>query len=89
MDGASDDQVFAVCRDAERVLVTCDLDFANPLVHDPRTTSGIAVLRRPKNPGASECEPPLPACYARWNSTTSPERPGWSERTGYACGRRG
>ena len=56
LDGASDDQVFAVCGAEERVLVTCDLDFANPLVHDPRTTPGVAVLRLPKSPGPSDVQ---------------------------------
>ena len=56
LDGAPDDQVFDVCRAEGRVLVTFDLDFANPLVHDPRTTSGVAVLRLPKSPGPSDVQ---------------------------------
>ena len=33
--------------------MTCDLDFANPFVYDPRTTAGIVVLRLPPTPGPS------------------------------------
>ena len=56
LDGAPDEQVFAVCRDEGRVLVTCDLDFANPLVYDPRSGAGVAVLRLPSSPGASDVQ---------------------------------
>lgn len=54
LDGAPDGQVFAVCRDEGRVLVTCDLDFANPLVYDPRSGPGVAVLRLPRSPGPTD-----------------------------------
>lgn len=37
-----------------RVLVTLDLDFANPFVFDPRPTAGIIVLRLPKMHGPSD-----------------------------------
>ena len=40
--------------ESSRVLVTLDLDFANPLVFDPRTTSGVAVLRLSRSPVPSE-----------------------------------
>ncbi len=36
------------------MLVTCDLDFANPLVFDPRPMAGIAVLRLPSTPGPTD-----------------------------------
>ncbi len=54
LDGAPDEQVFTVCCEEGRVLVTCDLDFANPLVYDPRTGGGVAVLRLPRSPGPSD-----------------------------------
>jgi predicted nuclease of predicted toxin-antitoxin system len=54
MDGAHDNRVFEVCREEQRVLVTLDLDFANPLTYDPRPTAGVAVLRLPKDHGPSE-----------------------------------
>lgn len=52
MAGASDNVVHAVCRSEDRVLITLDLDFANPLVFDPRGSAGCAVLRLPKNAGS-------------------------------------
>jgi hypothetical protein len=48
MAGASDSAVIGRCRDEQRVLLTLDLDFANPLVFDPRLHAGIAVLRLPR-----------------------------------------
>lgn len=42
-----------MCVAEHRVLVTLDLDFANPLQFDPATTSGIAVFRVPDLPGRS------------------------------------
>ncbi|MGH8902891.1 MAG: DUF5615 family PIN-like protein [Egibacteraceae bacterium] len=54
--GAADADVFAVCVSEERVLVTLDLDFANPLRFDPLTTAGIAVLRVPTLPGARDLD---------------------------------
>jgi predicted nuclease of predicted toxin-antitoxin system len=38
------------CRSEGRVLVTLDLDFANPLVFKPSNYPGIAVLRLPSKP---------------------------------------
>lgn len=44
-DGAEDDRVFGVCRAEGRVLVTLDLDFANPIRYPPGLTEGVVVLR--------------------------------------------
>ena len=54
LDGSPDALVYDVCRVEGRVLVTLDLDFANPLVFDPRRTSGVAVLRLSRSPVPSE-----------------------------------
>jgi predicted nuclease of predicted toxin-antitoxin system len=51
LQSASDDDVFAACVRERRVLVTLDLDFANPLRFDPATAAGVAVLRVPSLPG--------------------------------------
>lgn len=51
MGGAPDSAVHEVCRSEDRALITLDLDFANPLVFDPRGSAGCAVLRLPKNAG--------------------------------------
>lgn len=51
--GVSDDRLYAVCAAEGRVIVTLDLDFANPYRYDPAHTAGIAVLRVPTLPNAS------------------------------------
>jgi hypothetical protein len=51
---ADDTKVIAVCAREGRCLVTLDLDFANPRVFKPSDYAGIAVLRYPPRPGASE-----------------------------------
>lgn len=54
MSGAPDVSVFERCAAERRTLVTCDLDFANPFVFDPRPTAGVVVLRLPKAHGPSD-----------------------------------
>jgi predicted nuclease of predicted toxin-antitoxin system len=54
MAGATDDAVFKACSDEQRVLLTLDLDFANPLTYDPPPTAGVAVFRLPKDHGPSD-----------------------------------
>jgi predicted nuclease of predicted toxin-antitoxin system len=54
MAGSADTTVNEVCRVELRTLVTLDLDFANPLVFDPRGSAGCAVLRLPRNAGPSD-----------------------------------
>jgi predicted nuclease of predicted toxin-antitoxin system len=59
--GARDEQLFRLCIDEGRALVTLDLDFSNPLRFDPTAASGIVVLRVPEPPGLSS----LLACARR------------------------
>lgn len=54
MAGTKDEGIYAACCREGRVLVTLDLDFANPFRHDPRSTPGIAVLRVPDQPGLQD-----------------------------------
>lgn len=56
MAGATDAVVYLTCADEGRVLVTFDLDFANPFVFDPRPTAGIIVLRLPRMHGPSDVD---------------------------------
>lgn len=53
MAGATDADLLTACVAEGRVLVSLDLDFANPLQYDPASTPGIAVLRVPDLPGRS------------------------------------
>ncbi len=50
LQGCSDQQLFEICCDEGRCLVTLDLDFANIIRFPPHQSSGIAVLRIPQNP---------------------------------------
>ena len=47
LQAALDEQIAKVCTDESRILITLDLDFANPLRFPPQDTAGIAVLRIP------------------------------------------
>ncbi len=70
--GCSDERLFDVCARENRCLVTLDLDFADVVRFPPAHSSGIAVIRLPRNPsldllgrlvskmlGALEAEPIL------------------------------
>ena len=50
LSGAADGALVAACTGESRCLVTLDLDFANPLLFDPRRYAGIVVLRLPPHP---------------------------------------
>jgi len=52
--GISDERVVEVCKEERRVLVTLDLDFADPLRFPPSGTPGVAVVRLSHLPGRSE-----------------------------------
>ena len=45
LDGSDDDLIFRICQRAQRILVTLDLDFANPYEFPAETCGGIVVLR--------------------------------------------
>jgi predicted nuclease of predicted toxin-antitoxin system len=49
LSGASDEQLFRKCSEDRRVLVTLDMDFADPLRFPPVSGSGIMVLRPQRN----------------------------------------
>jgi predicted nuclease of predicted toxin-antitoxin system len=53
LSGISDDGLFEVCKKTDRVLVTLDLDFANPFRFPPRSAPGIMVLRH-QNPNLEQ-----------------------------------
>jgi len=44
MSGASDEALFAACRDEERALITLDHDFGQVLRFAPHQSAGIVVL---------------------------------------------
>jgi len=49
LGGTSDEQLFGKCAEDRRVLVTLDLDFADPLRFPPAGGAGIMVLRPQRN----------------------------------------
>ncbi len=56
LQGASDQQLYAVCCAEQRCLVTLDLDFANVTRFPPEKTGGIVVIRVPRNPSLALLE---------------------------------
>ena len=49
LGGATDERLFAKCAADRRVLITLDLDFADPLRFPPAGGPGIMVLRPRRN----------------------------------------
>lgn len=54
--GASDTELYGVCCDEQRCLVTLDLDFADVIRFPPEDSSGIVVIRVPRKPSLSLLE---------------------------------
>ncbi|MBN2534406.1 MAG: DUF5615 family PIN-like protein [Spirochaetales bacterium] len=50
----SDTTLITKCREENRVLVSLDMDFANPLIFKPSLYSGIAVIRLSSEPTPEE-----------------------------------
>jgi predicted nuclease of predicted toxin-antitoxin system len=48
LSGQQDEAIYKACVAAKRVLITLDLDFANPFRFPPEQTAGIVVLRPPR-----------------------------------------
>ena len=45
LGGADDARIYQVCQDEQRALLTLDVDFANLQAYDPKSSSGVIVLR--------------------------------------------
>ena len=52
--GATDDRLYDECRATRRILVTLDLDFADPRHFPPGHTPGLVVLRLREPPTQRE-----------------------------------
>jgi predicted nuclease of predicted toxin-antitoxin system len=48
ISGYDDQALYEHCQDEQRVLVTLDMDFANPLSFPPESAVGLIVLRPPR-----------------------------------------
>lgn len=51
-----DQNLYEVCCKEQRCLVTLDLDFADVTCFPSNATSGIVVIRTPRNPGIALLE---------------------------------
>ena len=45
MRGVSDNDLFELCKNEQRAVVTLDMDFSNVLAFPPEGTAGVIVLR--------------------------------------------
>jgi predicted nuclease of predicted toxin-antitoxin system len=48
LSGSDDDIIFQACLTTGRVLMTLDLDFANPFRFPPEPSEGVIVIRPPR-----------------------------------------
>jgi len=48
LSGSSDEVVYEACVRDRRILISLDLDFANPIRFPPAATPGIIVVRPPR-----------------------------------------
>ena len=71
LGGAPDTTLAAHCAAEGRVLVSLDLDFANPLRFPPARSAGYAVIRLPARPTPADLQsavaPRSRACSANWS----------------------
>lgn len=56
LGGATDSDLYSICRVENRCLVTLDLDFADVVRFPPRFVGGIVVIRCPRNPSLALLE---------------------------------
>jgi len=56
LSGTSDDNLFQICQNETRCLLTLDLDFANILRFPHEKTEGVVVFRLPNNPKLLDLE---------------------------------
>jgi predicted nuclease of predicted toxin-antitoxin system len=66
LGGKPDDELFEACVAERRVLLTLDLDFANPLRFPPQRSAGIVVLR-PVRPTLRLIQSTVSAVLLRFN----------------------
>ncbi len=50
LNGTSDQNLYKVCCNEQRCLITFDKDFADVISFPPQQTKGIVVIRLPRNP---------------------------------------
>lgn len=68
LNRCSDQVIFETTKREERILITLDLDFANPLRFPPNETSGIVIIRSSRNPTLSMLETLVADFLKFWKS---------------------
>ncbi len=81
LQGVSDQQLFEVCCDEQRCLVTLDLDFSNTLRFPPELSGGIVVIRIPRNPSLDLLEQ-MVSQFLKLVEHTSPKQKLWIVEVG-------
>lgn len=61
MTSSPDADVYTVCRAEDRVLITLDTDFSNPITYPPEGGPGIAAMRA----GEPESGAQIRACISQ------------------------
>jgi len=56
LSGAPDTSIYKICSEEKLCLVTLDLDFSDVIRFPPKDSSGIVVIRVPRNPSLSLLE---------------------------------
>jgi predicted nuclease of predicted toxin-antitoxin system len=56
LSGTKDSQLYQICVQEQRCLVTLNLDFADVIRYPPYHSAGIVVIRVPRNPSLSLLE---------------------------------
>ena len=77
--GAGDAKVIEATGAADRVLVTLDFDFANPVRFAPRTHGGIVVIVLPSPPTLDDVEAAM-ATFVRGLAVATPQDAIWMVR---------
>ena len=75
LTSATDADLIQRCATEGRALVTLDLDFANPLRFRPSRYAGIAVLRLPTKPEATDLEAVNPHAGRRVGGSAGAAQP--------------
>ena len=84
LSGAPDEAVLAAAREADRALVTLDLDFADPMRFPPATTAGLVVLRPRSHLARDRSKPCSPNSSPALPRATSAGDCGWWSLAGSA-----
>lgn len=81
LQGATDQQIYEICCNESRCLVTLDLDFSDVVRFPPQDAGGIVVIRVPRNPTLVLLES-LVRQFLQTLASMTPERNLWIVEVG-------